>query len=106
MLVEATDERLLITGDLLVHAIQLVDPDLAYAHEEDPATARASRTTLLRTLTAHGPALLATPTWAPPSSPSDPAPPHPGPGREPGGGGRGGNGGGARRRVPACPSVG
>ncbi|SCG56932.1 MBL fold metallo-hydrolase [Micromonospora inositola] len=61
VLVEATDERLLITGDLLVHAIQLVDPDLAYAHEEDPATARASRTTLLRTLTAHGPALLATP---------------------------------------------
>ncbi|TWH66486.1 metallo-beta-lactamase superfamily protein [Micromonospora olivasterospora] len=48
--VAAGDERLLVTGDLLVHAVQLVDPELAYAHEMDPATARTSRTTLLRAL--------------------------------------------------------
>ncbi|WP_433494255.1 MBL fold metallo-hydrolase [Micromonospora sp. CA-248089] len=58
VLVEADDERLLVTGDLLVHAIQLVDPALAYAHEEDPATARRSRQHLLATLS---PAVLATP---------------------------------------------
>ncbi|MEV0805971.1 MBL fold metallo-hydrolase, partial [Micromonospora sp. NPDC050200] len=39
VLVDSGDERLLLTGDLLVHAVQMVDPDLAYAHEEDPATA-------------------------------------------------------------------
>jgi glyoxylase-like metal-dependent hydrolase (beta-lactamase superfamily II) len=39
---------LLITGDLLVHAIQLVDPDVAYLNETDPAVARASRIALLR----------------------------------------------------------
>ncbi|MCM0674734.1 MBL fold metallo-hydrolase [Micromonospora phytophila] len=61
VLLEADDERLLVTGDLLVHAVQLVDPDLAYAHEEDPATARESRVALLRALTTHGPTVLATP---------------------------------------------
>ncbi len=33
----------LITGDLLVHAIQLVHPEVEYAHEMDPARARESR---------------------------------------------------------------
>ncbi|RGC70369.1 N-acyl homoserine lactonase [Micromonospora sp. MW-13] len=61
VLVAGGDERLLVTGDLLVHTVQLVDPDLAYAHEEQPATARATRAALLRALTAHGPATLATP---------------------------------------------
>ncbi|SCL39943.1 Glyoxylase, beta-lactamase superfamily II [Micromonospora rhizosphaerae] len=56
VLLEAAGERLLLTGDLLVHTVQLVNPELAYAHEEDPATARASRVALLR-----GPATLATP---------------------------------------------
>ncbi|MBM0227183.1 MBL fold metallo-hydrolase, partial [Micromonospora sp. ATA51] len=61
VLVDSGDERLLLTGDLLVHAVQLVDPTLAYAHEEDPAAARTSRTALLHTLTATpGPTLLAT----------------------------------------------
>jgi glyoxylase-like metal-dependent hydrolase (beta-lactamase superfamily II) len=36
-------DSVLFTGDLLVHAIQLVDPTLAYAHEVDAAEARASR---------------------------------------------------------------
>ncbi|MEH1168112.1 MBL fold metallo-hydrolase [Micromonospora sp. CPCC 205539] len=58
VLLTAADERMLLTGDLLVHAVQLVDPTLAYAHEVDPATARLSRITTLRT---HSPTLLATP---------------------------------------------
>lgn len=41
-------ELALITGDLLVHALQLLHPELAYAHEVDPATARRSRERLLR----------------------------------------------------------
>lgn len=42
------DGSVLITGDLLVHAMQLADPDLPYAHEMDPAQAAASRKALLR----------------------------------------------------------
>ncbi|MEU6207601.1 MBL fold metallo-hydrolase [Micromonospora musae] len=62
VLLDGREERLLLTGDLLVHAVQLVDPELAYAHEADPDTARTSRTTLLRTLaTQPGPTTLATP---------------------------------------------
>ncbi|WP_229400662.1 MBL fold metallo-hydrolase [Micromonospora okii] len=72
VLVEDGDERLLVTGDLLVHAIQLVDPALPYAHEEDPPTARASRESLLGTLS---PLLLATPHLGLPFTP------HPEPGR-------------------------
>lgn len=37
------DDAVLFTGDLLVHAIQLVDPTLAYAHDGDPQRARHSR---------------------------------------------------------------
>ncbi|WP_051717520.1 MBL fold metallo-hydrolase [Streptomyces sp. NRRL F-5727] len=47
VLVEAGRERVAVTGDVLVHAIQLLHPDLAYAHEMDPARARASREQLL-----------------------------------------------------------
>ncbi|MEU9506794.1 MBL fold metallo-hydrolase [Micromonospora sp. NPDC048170] len=61
VLLEVGDERLLVTGDLLVHTVQLVDPELAYAHEEDAAAARASRVALLRDLAARGTAVLATP---------------------------------------------
>ncbi|WP_406078320.1 MBL fold metallo-hydrolase [Micromonospora sp. NBC_00858] len=67
VLLETSGERLLVTGDLLVHAVQLVDPDLAYAHEEDPDAARVSRTTLLRTLS---PTLLATPHLGTPFTPA------------------------------------
>ena len=48
VLVADGDAAVLITGDLLVHAIQLVDPELAYLYESDPDTARASRIALLR----------------------------------------------------------
>ncbi|MFJ6852901.1 MBL fold metallo-hydrolase [Streptomyces sp. NPDC091271] len=40
-------ERALITGDLLVHALQLLHPELAYAHEADPEAARHSRERML-----------------------------------------------------------
>ncbi|MFL9684872.1 MBL fold metallo-hydrolase [Streptomyces sp. KL110A] len=49
VLVTSGRERLAVTGDLLVHAIQLLHPALAYAHEMDPERARASRERLLRT---------------------------------------------------------
>ncbi|WLQ51200.1 MBL fold metallo-hydrolase [Streptomyces poriferorum] len=45
-------ERVLVTGDLLVHALQLIHPELAYAHEIDPEAARQSRERVLRRGTA------------------------------------------------------
>jgi glyoxylase-like metal-dependent hydrolase (beta-lactamase superfamily II) len=48
VLVEAGDTTVAITGDLLVHAIQLVDPELEYLFEDDPALARESRIRLLQ----------------------------------------------------------
>jgi glyoxylase-like metal-dependent hydrolase (beta-lactamase superfamily II) len=54
VLVESGDKTLAITGDLLVHAVQLVDPTVAYAHEMDPVTARDTRVRLLRALAEHG----------------------------------------------------
>lgn len=43
VLVSHGTESLLITGDLLVHAIQLLFPELPYAHEDDPGLARETR---------------------------------------------------------------
>jgi glyoxylase-like metal-dependent hydrolase (beta-lactamase superfamily II) len=40
-------ESLLITGDAFVHAVQFVDPGLAYANDIDPAQAGLARRTLL-----------------------------------------------------------
>lgn len=40
-------EQALVTGDLLVHALQLLHPDVAYAHEVDPEAARLSRRRML-----------------------------------------------------------
>jgi glyoxylase-like metal-dependent hydrolase (beta-lactamase superfamily II) len=40
-------ENLAITGDLLVHALQLVAPEVGYAHEMDVDKARKSRVDLL-----------------------------------------------------------
>ncbi|HEX2416691.1 MAG TPA: MBL fold metallo-hydrolase, partial [Micromonosporaceae bacterium] len=40
-------ETLAITGDLLVHAIQLADPDVAYLLEVDHELARQSRREVL-----------------------------------------------------------
>lgn len=50
----------LITGDLLVHALQLLHPGLAYSHELDPEAARQSRKRMLDRTTATT-LLLATP---------------------------------------------
>jgi glyoxylase-like metal-dependent hydrolase (beta-lactamase superfamily II) len=61
LLIADDGQTVLVTGDLLVHAVQLVDPDLAYAHEMDPVAARESRRALLGDLTARGGAILATP---------------------------------------------
>jgi glyoxylase-like metal-dependent hydrolase (beta-lactamase superfamily II) len=43
-----------VTGDLLVHAVQLVDPTAPYAIESDQAAARDSRVRLLDSLAAIG----------------------------------------------------
>jgi glyoxylase-like metal-dependent hydrolase (beta-lactamase superfamily II) len=59
------DDTVLFTGDLLVHAVQLVDPDLAYAHEIDPDRARKSRRDRLAGHTG----LLATPHLGEPFTP-------------------------------------
>ena len=50
VLVTADDEAVLITGDLLVHPLQLVAPEVAYALEVDPDAARESRAARLRDL--------------------------------------------------------
>ncbi|MFD5627914.1 MBL fold metallo-hydrolase [Streptomyces sp. NPDC127072] len=45
-------ELALVTGDLLVHALQLLHPELAYSHEVDPEAARRSRERMLSRETA------------------------------------------------------
>jgi len=57
VLVESGDERLAVIGDLLVHALQLVDPDQPYAFEVDPDEARESRLRLLGELARVGGAI-------------------------------------------------
>jgi len=47
VLVDRGQETLAITGDLLVHAIQLADPDVAYLLEVDHELARQSRREVL-----------------------------------------------------------
>jgi glyoxylase-like metal-dependent hydrolase (beta-lactamase superfamily II) len=47
VLVEGGGRAALVTGDVLVHALQLVNPDLAYAFESDRALARRTRRALL-----------------------------------------------------------
>jgi glyoxylase-like metal-dependent hydrolase (beta-lactamase superfamily II) len=58
VLLDGADETLLVTGDLLVHMLQLIDPTLPYTHEDDPDRARTARTDLL---SRPGPLVLATP---------------------------------------------
>jgi hypothetical protein len=41
--VTADDEEVVVTGDVLVHAVQLADPDVAYRAEADPALAAETR---------------------------------------------------------------
>jgi len=52
-------DRLLITGDLLVHALQLLHPTIGYANEVDPVLARTSRLAAFGRLGPSG--VLATP---------------------------------------------
>lgn len=47
VLVTAGHDTVAVTGDLLVHAIQLLHPALAYAHEMDAEQARSSRERVL-----------------------------------------------------------
>ncbi|MGW0119495.1 MBL fold metallo-hydrolase [Streptomyces sp. NPDC003327] len=60
VLVDSGGDRVAVTGDLLVHAIQLLHPALAYAHETDADQARSSRERVLGSRTA-GTLHLATP---------------------------------------------
>jgi glyoxylase-like metal-dependent hydrolase (beta-lactamase superfamily II) len=60
VLLETPEDTVLFSGDLLLHAVHLVDPGLAYAHDMDPRTARESRTAMLNDLTGRG-AVLASP---------------------------------------------
>ncbi|HYN94791.1 MAG TPA: MBL fold metallo-hydrolase [Pilimelia sp.] len=69
VLVTGGGETVLVAGDLLVHAVQLIDPQLPYAHEMDPTAARESRTALLADLLAGGRATLATPHLSAPFTP-------------------------------------
>lgn len=84
VLVETAAGTMLIAGDLLVHMAQLIDPELAYAHELDQPAARASRTALLSDLSARGNAVLASAHLTEPFTPisrqprqTHPAPPAP-----------------------------
>lgn len=47
-LLESGGETLVLTGDLLVHAIQLIEPSLGYSHESDQAMAAQSRREIFR----------------------------------------------------------
>lgn len=50
---------LVLTGDVLVHEVQLADPEVAYAYESDPELARLTRLELLADARSRG-ALLGT----------------------------------------------
>ena len=47
VLIENGRQQLVVTGDVLVHAVQLVAPAVAYIYEEDPDQARETRMALL-----------------------------------------------------------
>ncbi|MEQ4301710.1 MBL fold metallo-hydrolase [Plantactinospora sp. B6F1] len=47
VLVEHSRRQIAITGDVLVHAVQLVNPDVGYLYEDDQDSARRSRKALL-----------------------------------------------------------
>jgi glyoxylase-like metal-dependent hydrolase (beta-lactamase superfamily II) len=54
VLVEDGNDSLLVTGDLLVHAVQLLHPGLAYDSDGDPGQARSTRVRTLAEATARG----------------------------------------------------
>lgn len=47
VVVEDRGDQIVVTGDVLVHAVQLVNPDIAYYYEDDPDQARRTRRRLL-----------------------------------------------------------
>lgn len=57
VVVHGAARQVIITGDVLVHAVQLVNPDVAYQFEADQETARHTRRALLAS---HQPTWLAT----------------------------------------------
>ncbi len=59
MVVTAGDEEVVVTGDVLVHAVQMVNPDVAYRFEADPSLAAETRRAVLERARRHG-SLLAT----------------------------------------------
>jgi glyoxylase-like metal-dependent hydrolase (beta-lactamase superfamily II) len=59
VLVADPEQQVIVTGDVLVHAVQLVDPAVSYRYESDQDLARRSRTALLERA-ARDRALLAT----------------------------------------------
>ena len=59
VLVSSGDKSILIAGDLLVHAVQLVDPGLAYGYDMDPERGRVSRREALAVAAARGTELAA-----------------------------------------------
>ncbi|GIF65926.1 MBL fold metallo-hydrolase [Asanoa ishikariensis] len=48
VLLEDGGDLVVVTGDLFVHAVQVVAPETAYTHEMDPELARTTRVALLR----------------------------------------------------------
>lgn len=49
VVVDGDGAQVVVTGDVLVHAVQLVSTSVAYVYEEDPEQARATRESLLAT---------------------------------------------------------
>jgi glyoxylase-like metal-dependent hydrolase (beta-lactamase superfamily II) len=60
VVVDGGGTQVVVTGDVLVHAVQLVVPSVPYLYEEDPELARSTREALLARAVAAG-AELATP---------------------------------------------
>lgn len=60
VIVDGGGDQVVVTGDVLVHAVQLVSPAVEYVYEEDPELARSTREALLARAAAVG-AELATP---------------------------------------------
>lgn len=54
LLLESDGSRMAIAGDVLVHALQLTDPEIEYAFESDADQARASRRAILDFLRGSG----------------------------------------------------
>lgn len=48
VVIDHRSQQMIVTGDVLVHAVQIVDPDVSYRYEADPEVARRTRQALLR----------------------------------------------------------